>query len=116
MSPFPCPDIPADLRRYIYRFNLLSTTRSAVYTGDSFAVQASLEYMGDFMSGAGDEGGVGYAAELRNNIESFHGHVESWDPKTRCLVYKPNGYNPNTLGTSRPIINRPLPRRTQTVP
>ena len=37
MSPFPCPDIPADLRRYIYRFNLLSTTRSAVYTGDSFA-------------------------------------------------------------------------------
>lgn len=73
--------------------------------GDTFVVSASLNYQGNVMSAAGDEGGLCYAGDIVQDPEAFWGEVESWDSATRALVYKPGAFRPQKLGTSRPIIN-----------
>jgi hypothetical protein len=74
-------------------------------TGDSFVVSANLNYQGNVMSAAGDEGGLCYAGDIVQDPEAFWGEVESWDRDTRSLVFKPGALRPQKLGTSRPIIN-----------
>ncbi len=83
----------------------LIVNRRTYGVGDSFAVAASLEYQGGFMSGAGDEGGVVYAAEVVHDLASFDGIVEKWNPETNELTYKAGSKNPQKIGTSRPILN-----------
>ncbi len=73
--------------------------------GDTFVYSASLNYQGNVMSGAGDEGGVCYAADIVQNPAVFSGKVESWDAATQTLIFKSGAANPEKLGTSRPIIN-----------
>ncbi len=73
--------------------------------GDTFVVSANLNYQGNLMSAAGDEGGLCYAGDIVQDAEAFWGEVETWDKATRSLVYKPGAFRPQKLGTSRPIIN-----------
>jgi hypothetical protein len=73
--------------------------------GDTFVVSANLNYQGNVMSAAGDEGGLCYAGDIVQDPEVFWGEVASWDKATRSLVYKPEAFRPQKLGTSRPIIN-----------
>ena len=86
----------------------LSISRATYGSGDSFGVVTSLAYSGDIMSAGGDEGGVLYAAEVRHDVDLFWGKVESWNPNTLELVYKPDpdkAFKFWKIGTSRPIIN-----------
>ncbi len=93
----------------------LEVHRRAYGVGDVFPIAAILEYQSNIYSGLGDEGGVGCAIELLNDLEAFHGEVESWTQvpgRETVAVYKPTGDAPpprtrNTqkLGTSRPLIN-----------
>lgn len=89
----------------------LAVDRRTYGTGDSFLFSGTLTYQGNIMSGLGDEGAVGVAANLEHDINGFSGEVESWTLKSpameyvRELVYKTNAVAPQKLGTSRPIIN-----------
>lgn len=73
--------------------------------GDTFVVSANLSYQGNVMSAAGDEGGLCYAGDIVQDPQAFWGEVQSWDPRTRSLVYRPGALHPQKLGTSRPVIN-----------
>ena len=80
--------------------------RATYGTGDTFGNWTQLDYQGDLMSGAGDEGGVAYTAEIIQDLIGFRGRVESWDPSSGTLVYAAaEATDPHKLGTSRPIIN-----------
>lgn len=85
----------------------LKVNRYNYSIGDSFNISTKLHYMGNIMSGAGDEGAVLNTAEIIQEINSFHGTVESWNPEKGELVYKVDNSNcyAQTLGTSRPMIN-----------
>jgi hypothetical protein len=86
----------------------VSIARTTYGSGDTFGIQTSLTYSGDIMSAGGDEGGVVYSADVRHDVDLFWGEVESWDPNTLELVYKPDAnkaFNFWKIGTSRPIIN-----------
>ena len=83
----------------------LAVDRITYGTGDSFVIAGRLRYQGNIMSGAGDEGGVGVSSQIEHDLDCFWGEVESWDPATRKLVYKPVTGAPQKLGTSRPLIN-----------
>jgi hypothetical protein len=83
----------------------LSIEKSIFGAGDSFVVSALLNYQGNVMSAAGDEGGLCYAGDIVQDPQAFWGEVESWDRAARSLVYKPGALHPQKLGTSRPIIN-----------
>ncbi len=83
----------------------LTVNRTTYGIGDSFAIQAMLTYQGGFMSGAGDEGGVGSTVEIVHDIDGFSGLVETWNAETTELIYKAGAKNPQKLGTSRPILS-----------
>ena len=73
--------------------------------GDSFVISASAKSMSNIMSGAGDEGGLGYAADIYNDLQPFHSTVETYDAARLELVYAPGAVRNHTLGTGRPLIN-----------
>jgi hypothetical protein len=83
----------------------LKVEKSIYGAGDTFVVSALLNYQGNVMSAAGDEGGLCYGGDIVQDPEAFWGEVESWDRATRSLVFKPGASRPQKLGTSRPIIN-----------
>ncbi len=72
--------------------------------GDNYLVDGRFTYMSDVHSTAGDENGVIYAAFVQSDSAIFRGMVESWNPATGELVYKP-GAKADTLGSGRPLIN-----------
>lgn len=73
--------------------------------GDNFALNMYYAYMGNIMSTMGDEGGNAFTVDIWQLLDSFLGHVESWDPARQELVYTTDSLQVNTLGTSRPLIN-----------
>lgn len=73
--------------------------------GDSFVISARATTMGNVMSGAGDEGGLTYAADIDNDLQPFRSTVEALDWTKNELVYAPGPVRNHTLGTSRPLIN-----------
>lgn len=83
----------------------LMVVRKNYSVGDSFTIASQSCTMGNVMSGAGDEGGLTYAADIYNDLRPFRSRVESihWDKHE--LVYAPGPCRNHTLGTSRPIIN-----------
>lgn len=84
----------------------LLVDRTTYGDGDSFAVSAILNYQGDIVSSGGDEGGIGVAAAVQQDLACFWGVVESWTPATGELVYAAGSAElPQKLGTSRPLIN-----------
>jgi hypothetical protein len=86
----------------------LSVSKYAYSQGDSGGISTFLYYQGDIISAEGDEGGLGYTAELIHDLRNFRGTVGAFDPSTGILRYRPNAVGPtNTerLGTSRPLIN-----------
>jgi len=72
--------------------------------GDNYLIDARFRYMGDVHSTAGDENGVIYGAFVQSLTNIFRGQVESWNPQTDELTYRP-GPKGDTLGSGRPIIN-----------
>ena len=50
--------------------------------GDTFGSFVLLSYQGNIMSALGDEGGVGYAAEVAQDVRVFRGTVDTFDPAT----------------------------------
>lgn len=68
--------------------------KSIFGAGDTFVVSANLNYQGNVMSAAGDEGGLCYAGDIVQDPEAFWGEVESWDRATRSLVFKPGAFRP----------------------
>ena len=79
--------------------------RTVYGQGDSFVFTGVLTYQGDIISSGGDEGGVGFAAEIDHDLDCFWGLVEHWDADKRELIYQAGAANPQKLGTSRPLIN-----------
>lgn len=75
--------------------------------GDAFGVLTRLKYHGAIMSSSGDEGADVYRAQVDQQINIFRGEVEFYDHSTGELVYKAGeGKYAETIGQSRPIINR----------
>lgn len=75
--------------------------------GDEFLFSGMLSYSSDISNAGGDEGGVVYNAEVRQNLESFRSVVRKLDREKNILYFEPGPqrticYN---LSTSRPIIN-----------
>jgi len=86
----------------------LKIVRSSYGAGDTFGTWNELNYQSNIMSAGGDEGGVGNASELKQDLDCFWGVVEKWDENKRELIYReksPVPQNPHKLGTSRPLIN-----------
>jgi len=73
--------------------------------GDSFCVSGTHYYQGNVFSGGGDEGAVCLNAETIHDLDSFRSEVESFDPKTGILVYRPGRTRTKKLSMSRPLIN-----------
>jgi len=73
--------------------------------GDSFCVSGTHLYQGNIFSGAGDEGAVCLNAETIHDLDSFRAQVESFDPKTGVLIYKPGNTRTRKLSMSRPLVN-----------
>ncbi len=73
--------------------------------GDNFALNMYYAYMGNIMSTMGDEGGNAFTVDIWQLLDSFLGHVESWDATRQELVFTTDSLQVNTLGTSRPLIN-----------
>src|SRR5262249_34898007 len=63
-------------------------------------------YMSNVHSAAGDENGNCYAAFIRSLDNNFRGTVESVDWATARLKFTPAVRNVETLGDSRPLVNR----------
>lgn len=75
--------------------------------GDTYMYYADFNYMSNVHSAAGDENGNVFAAFIRSKENNFRGKVESVDWNTCKLVFAGGGAaNVDTLGDSRPIINR----------
>lgn len=72
--------------------------------GDNYMFYARFKYMGDNHSTAGDENAVLYGAFINSEADIFRGKVETWNPETGELKYRP-GAKGDTLGSGRPIIN-----------
>lgn len=72
--------------------------------GDAFANATLLQYQCNITSCEGDEGGVGYAAEIVHDLQNFRATVDRWDPATRRLHFAAarRGY---ALAEGRPLIN-----------
>jgi hypothetical protein len=72
--------------------------------GDMFGSQVTLAFQGNVVSAQGDEGGLGYGAEIGQDLAVFHGTVDKFDPAAGVLSYR-TGTNTQRLGTARPLIN-----------
>lgn len=74
--------------------------------GDTYIYYCDFNYMSNVHSAAGDENGNCYAAFVRSEENNFKGTVESVDWTTAKLVFGNSAQNVQTLGDSRPLINR----------
>lgn len=74
--------------------------------GDTYIYYCDFNYMSNVHSAAGDENGNCYAAFIRSKEDAFKSKVESVDWSTSRLVFDKANQNVQTLGDSRPIINR----------
>ena len=74
--------------------------------GDTYIYYCDFNYMSNVHSAAGDENGNCFAAFIRSKENHFRGTVESVDWSTCRLTFKRGAANVNTLGDSRPLINR----------
>jgi hypothetical protein len=75
--------------------------------GDTYIYYCDFNYMTNVHSAAGDENGNCYAAFIRSKDNNFRGKVESADAAAGTVVYSASGaLNVDTLGNSRPLINR----------
>jgi hypothetical protein len=70
--------------------------------GDQFVVSATHKYQSNVFSGMGDEGAVCLNAEVIHDLDPFRADVESFDPATGRLVYKPGKTRSEKLALSRP--------------
>ncbi len=73
--------------------------------GDQFVVSATHKYQSNVFSGMGDEGAVCLNAEVIHDLDPFRAEVESFDPATGQLVYKPGKTRSEKLALSRPLVN-----------
>ena len=73
--------------------------------GDQFVVSATHKYQSNVFSGMGDEGAVCLNAEVIHDLDPFRAEVESFDPATGRLVYKPGKTRSKKLALSRPLVN-----------
>ena len=99
-----------------HTFNQQSALTVAKYAygdGDALCAGFQLHYQGDFLSAGGDEGGLGAAAELRQDLNLFSSTVEDFQP-IRSGADHPQGWalthteahlNVERLAVGRPIIN-----------
>lgn len=74
--------------------------------GDTYIYYCDFNYMSDLHSAAGDENGNCFGAFIRSKHNNFQGEVESPDRAAGRLVFRPGARNVETLGDSRPLINR----------
>ena len=74
--------------------------------GDTYIYYCDFNYMSNIHSAAGDENGNCYAAFIRSKEDNFKGTVESVDWENAKLVFGNSAQNVQTLGDSRPLINR----------
>ncbi len=74
--------------------------------GDTYVYYCDFNYMSNVHSAAGDENGNCYAAFIRSKEDNFQGTVESVDWESARLVFSNSSRNVQTLGDSRPLINR----------
>lgn len=74
--------------------------------GDTYIYYCDFNYMSNVHSAAGDENGNCYAAFIRSKEDVFKSTVEAVDWSTNTLVFGKSNQNTQTLGDSRPIINR----------
>jgi len=74
--------------------------------GDTYVYYCDFDYMSNVHSAAGDENGNCYAAFIRSMDNNFRGTVDSVDWDQRQLKFASAARNVETLGDSRPLINR----------
>ena len=74
--------------------------------GDTYVYYCDFNYMSNVHSAAGDENGNCYAAFIRSEDNNFRSTVESVDWNEAKLVFSQSANNVQTLGDSRPLINR----------
>ncbi len=74
--------------------------------GDTYMYYCDFDYMSNVHSAAGDENGNCYAAFIRTMADNFQGTVEAIDWSKQQLKFGPSSQNVQTLGDSRPMINR----------
>jgi hypothetical protein len=74
--------------------------------GDTYIYYCDFNYMSDVHSAAGDENGNCVGAFIRSLDNNFQGVVESVEHAVGRLVFRPTARNVETLGDSRPLINR----------
>ena len=75
--------------------------------GDEFLFQGMLSYSSDVSNAGGDEGGVVFSAEVRQNLEAFTTKVKRVDRKANSLYFEtgPKRTMCYNLSMSRPVIN-----------
>lgn len=83
----------------------LTVHREQYSHGDSWVINGDFIYQGNVMSGLGDERATVYSASVTNDLNPFHGEVESVDWKDNALQIKPGMVGINKIATSRPLIN-----------
>lgn len=74
--------------------------------GDTYIYYCDFNYMSNVHSAAGDENGNCYAAFIRTKDNNFRGKVESADAAAGTVTFAPSAANVDTLGNSRPLVNR----------
>lgn len=74
--------------------------------GDTYVYYCDFDYMSNVHSAAGDENGHCYSAFIRSMDNNFRGTVESVDWQECRLKFQPTAANVETLGDSRPLVNR----------
>jgi hypothetical protein len=74
--------------------------------GDTYIYYCDFNYMSNVHSAAGDENGTCFGAFIRSLEDSFQGLVESVDNAALRLTFRPGARNVETLGNSRPLVNR----------
>ena len=74
--------------------------------GDTYVYYCDFNYMSNVHSAAGDENGNCYGAFIRSMDNNFHGVVDAVDNVTGRLTFRPGARNVDTLGNSRPLVNR----------
>jgi hypothetical protein len=74
--------------------------------GDTYIYYCDFNYMSNVHSAAGDENGNCFAAFIRSMDNNFHGSVEAVDWEQNRLKFTPAARNADTLGDSRPLVNR----------
>lgn len=74
--------------------------------GDTYMYYCDFNYMSNIHSAAGDENGNCYAAFIRSLENNFRGTIDAVDWNASQLKFGQSAQNVETLGDSRPIINR----------